>query len=157
MPSVVQKYRCCRHPRRSGRCPGRPGQTADEPRSQGIARDEDNWNRCGRGLRRQCRRYTHRQDNIGFEAEQFFNEFRKALAPALGPSLHKSNVLAIDVTMLAHPLAECIQEVLVGGPGLGAEERDAGGCDQTVRRLLRPRRERLRSLQTSSTIVFLTV
>jgi len=43
--------------------------------------------------------------------------------------------------MLAHPLAECIEEVSVGGRGLGAEERGAGGCDQSLR-LLRVRRER---------------
>jgi putative ABC transport system substrate-binding protein len=35
-------------------------QTADEARSQGIARNEDNWNRGGRGFRRDSRRYTHR-------------------------------------------------------------------------------------------------
>src|SRR5262249_62259891 len=33
-----------------------PGQTGDEPQSQGIARDEDNWDRGGRILRRQGRR-----------------------------------------------------------------------------------------------------
>jgi hypothetical protein len=59
----------------------------------------------------------------------------KALAPALGPSLQQSNVLAIDVTMLTHPLAECVEKMLVGGRRLRAEEREAGGCDQTVRLL----------------------
>src|SRR5262249_58437153 len=68
---------------------------------------------------------------------------RKALAPAFGPSLQQSNVLAIDVTMLTHPLAECVEKMLVGGRRLGAEERDASGCDQTVR-LLRLRRKRPR-------------
>src|SRR5215831_19370322 len=47
------------------------------------------------------------------------------------------------ITMLTHPLAECVEKMLVGGRRLGAEERDAGGCDQTVR-LLRLRRKRPR-------------
>src|SRR5262249_26987968 len=119
------------------------GQTGDEPQSQGIARDEDNWDRGGRILRRQGRRQTHGQNNVGLEAAYIFNEFRKALAPAFGPSLQQSNVLAIDVTMLTHPLAECVEKMLVGGRRLGAEERDAGGCDQTAR-LLRLRRKRPR-------------
>jgi hypothetical protein len=70
-------------------------------------------------------------------------EIASELVPSLAriPSLHKTNVLAVDITMLPHPLAECIEEMLVGGRGLGAEERDAGGYDQTVR-LLCARRER---------------
>jgi hypothetical protein len=37
----------------------------------------------------------------------------------------KNNILACDITVLAHPLAQCIEEMLVGGRRLGAEERDA--------------------------------
>ena len=37
------------------------------------------------------------------------DKFRKALASTLGPSLHQSNILAVDVTVFAHPLAECIK------------------------------------------------
>jgi hypothetical protein len=50
--------------------------------------------------------------------------------------------------MLAHPLAECIEEVLVGGRGLSTEERDAWVGDQSLG-LLRPRRKRPRSCRAA--------
>jgi len=47
--------------------------------------------------------------------------------------------------VLAHPLAECIEEMLVGGRRLGAEERDACVRDQSLRLLrLRDQRPRCR-------------
>jgi hypothetical protein len=52
------------------------------------------------------------------------DEFRKALAPALGSSRLPRKVLAVDVIVRAEPLAECVEEVLIGRRRLGAEERD---------------------------------
>src|SRR5262249_24827105 len=51
--------------------------------------------------------------------------------------LHESNVLSVDVTVLAHPFTECVEEVLVCGRGLRTQEPD----DRNLRRLLRARRE----------------
>jgi hypothetical protein len=47
--------------------------------------------------------------------------------------------VAVDITVLAHPLAECVEEVPVRGCRFGAEKRDAW---YRSGRLLRPRRQR---------------
>ena len=50
----------------------------------------------------------------------------------LGPSLNKSNVLAIDITVFTHSLAKSVKEMLVGGLRFGAEERHACGCERLL-------------------------
>jgi hypothetical protein len=68
---------------------------------------EDDWNRCGRGLGRQCRRHSERVNHGDLTADQRGRERLQSVALDLSPAVFERHVAALDIAGFAQALAEC--------------------------------------------------
>src|SRR5215467_7386442 len=118
--------------RKPGKIAAGSAQTRDESYPQGIARNEDDRGRGGAILGRERGVRADRQNDPRVESYQFANEFRKASAATFGPSRLDGHVLAVRIAVLSHALTKRIEEVLIGGRRLRANEPDTGACGRLL-------------------------
>ena len=112
---------------------------ATSPSCDRVAADrEDDRNRRGRRLCRQCRRSTaDGDDHAHLTADQIGRQRRQSIVLALRPAIFDRHILALDIAGFFQALAERGQRCGVLVRRYAAEEPD-----HRHRRLLRPRRKR---------------
>src|SRR5262249_42775420 len=102
-----------------------PGQTCDEPCTQGIAGNEHDRRGRSAVLGRQSSRNADCHNNLGFQPDELTDKLRETLTSAFGPSRLNGHILAVHVTVLPHSLAKRFEKVLIRGRRLSADEPDA--------------------------------
>src|SRR5262249_43236636 len=124
----------------AGEIAARPAEAGDKPNLDRVdPHIENDRNRCGRRLGRQCCRNGARGDHAHLAADQIGGHGRQTVVLPLSPAIFDRYVAALDVTGLAQSLAKRAHAIHIR-----ASRRAAEKSDERNPALLRACRERPR-------------
>src|SRR5215470_13211014 len=125
-----------------------PPQARDQSEVDWITRYKENdWNCLGRGLCRQNRRGSWRNNDRHLAMNKIRGQCRQIVVAALDPAIFDRDILAFDKSGRFQAQAECAQPVCVQVGRVAAHKPNS----RQLARLLRARRERPRNVRRRRT------